>query len=130
MNFVEYIQQNDRFAIVNKVELVQLTQEFALAKAPITPDCLNADGVAQGGFIFTLADLCFTFLSNHLHPRTVTQTANATYLAPAKGQWLWAKATQTACTRRNNVVSVCVTDDQNNTIALFQFNGFISPLDK
>lgn len=128
MNFVQHIQQNDRFAIANHIELVELTDQYAVAKAPIHPDSLNADGVAQGGFIFTLADLCFTYLSNHLHPRTVTQTAGATYIAPARGQWLWAKATELSCTRRNNVVSVVVTNDEGATVAIFQFNGFIAPL--
>ena len=128
MNFVDYIQKNDRFAIVNQVELVELSAEYALAKAPIRPDCLNADGVAQGGFVFTLADLCFTFLSNHLHPRTVTQVASATYTAPARGNWLYARATELSCTRHNNVVNVVVTNDLGTTVGVFQFNGFIAPL--
>ena len=128
MNFLENILQNDRFAIANHVELVEVTSAYAIAKAPIHPDSLNADGVAQGGFIFTLADLAFTYLSNHLHPRTITQMATATYVAPASGQWLWAKATEVSTTRHNNVVQVVVTDDGGNTVAIFQFNGFIAPL--
>ena len=128
MSFLDHILQNDRFAIVNKVELVELGADYALAKAPIRPDCLNADGVAQGGFIFTLADLCFTFLSNNLHPRTVTQMATATYVAPARGQWLYAKATELSLSKHNNIVSVVVTDDNGATVAVFQFNGFISPI--
>ena len=126
MSFLDHILQNDRFAIANHVELVELGADYALAKAPIHPDSLNADGVAQGGFIFTLADLCFTFLSNHLHPRTVTQMATATYVAPARGEWLYAKATELSLSKHNNIVSVVVTDDQGATVAVFQFNGFIA----
>ncbi len=128
MDFVEYIRQNDKFAIANGIDAVEITDQYAIAKAPIRPDCLNADGVAQGGFIFTLADLCFTYLSNHLHPRTVTQTATATYVAPATGHTLWAKAVELSASRHNNVVSVTVTNDEGATIAIFQFNGFIAPL--
>lgn len=128
MNFLDNILQNDRFAIVNQVELMELHADYAIARAPIHPDSLNADGVAQGGFIFTLADLCFTYLSNHLHPRTVTQMATATYVAPAKGEWLYARATELSVTKHNNVVNVVVTDDNGDTVAVFQFNGFISPL--
>ena len=113
MSFLERILNNDRFAILNHVELVEVNEQYAVAKAPIQPDSLNADGVAQGGFIFTLADLCFTFLSNHLHPRTVTQMATATYVAPARGDWLWAKATEVSATRHNNVVQVVVYDDNS-----------------
>jgi len=128
MKFLDNILQNDRFAIANLVELVEVTPQYALAKAPIRPDSLNADGVAQGGFIFTLADLCFTYLSNYLHPRTVTQMATATYVAPARGAWLFAKATEISQTRRNNIVQVVVTDEEGNTVAVFQFNGFIAPI--
>ncbi|MBQ4444471.1 MAG: PaaI family thioesterase [Clostridia bacterium] len=126
MNFLDHILKNDRFAILNKVELVEVSAEYAIAKAPVTENALNADGVAQGGFIFTLADLCFTFLANYLHPRTVTQMATATYVAPAKGKWLWAKAVELSATKHNDVVQVTVTDEDGNTVGLFQFNGFIA----
>ena len=129
MTFLENIQQNDRFAIANGIELVEVNGDYATAKAPIHPDSLNADGVAQGGFIFTLADLCFTYLSNHLHPRTVTQMATATYIAPAKGQWLYAKAVELSVTKHNNVVSVTVTDEREKVVGIFQFNGFIAPIE-
>lgn len=128
MTFLEKILQNDKFAIANHVELVEVCEEYAIAKAPIHPDSLNADGVAQGGFIFTLADLSFTFLSNYLHPRTITQMATATYVAPARGAWLFAKATEVSQTRHNNIVQVVVTDEGGATVGVFQFNGFIAPI--
>lgn len=128
MNFVRHIQEHDRFANANHIRLVEVTDAYAIAEAPIREECMNADNVAQGGFIFTLADLCFTYLSNHLHPRTVTQAVSATYVAPGTGSELTAKAVELSCTRRNNVVSVTVTNDQGTTVAIFQFNGFIIPL--
>lgn len=128
MNFLDNILQNDRFAIVNGVELVEVNERYAIAKAPIRPDSLNADGVAQGGFVYTLADLCFTYLSNYLHPRTVTKGGSISYMAPAKGDVLYAKAVELGRSKHNNVVQVTVYTD-TGTIAVCQFDGFIQPLD-
>lgn len=59
----------------------------------------NADGVVQGGAIYTLADFCFAVAANAKglietgRPTTVTLSANASYLRPAKlGEKLVAKA--------------------------------------
>ena len=63
--------------------------------------------------------------SNHIHPRTVTQSASITYVAPGRGPVLYAKAKELSRTRHNNTVEVTVYD-KNGTVAIAMFNGFIS----
>ncbi|MBP5183910.1 MAG: PaaI family thioesterase [Lachnospiraceae bacterium] len=60
---------------------------------------VNADGVVQGGAIYTLADFCFAIAANADEivrtgsPATVTLSANVSYLRPAKlGEKLIATA--------------------------------------
>ena len=125
MDFVEYMKKGDGYAIHNQIELQEICADYAIVRAPLCPDTANADGVAQGGFVYSVADLAFAFFSNHIHPRTVTQSSSITFVAPGRGPVLYAKAQELTCSRHNNTVEVRVYDD-HGTVAVALFNGFIS----
>ena len=92
----------------------------------------NADGVVQGGAIYTLADFCFAVAANGRSiaqrglPEKVTYTANITYLRPAKlGQKLIAAAKcikdgRTACCYE---VSISAQDDRETILATAVISG-------
>ncbi|MBQ7652858.1 MAG: PaaI family thioesterase [Clostridia bacterium] len=116
----------DRFAEACGVVIEEVTDEYAVCSAEITDMTLNAGDKVQGGMIFTLADLTFSVLANHLHPVTVTQFASISYLNAAVGKKLYAKAVEISRSKRNAVYEVTVTNDEGLTVAIMQANGFIA----
>ena len=92
----------------------------------------NADGVVQGGAIYTLADFCFAVAANagaietDGKPDTVTLNADISYLRPAKlGEKLVARAARvkdgrTACFYE---VKIYAGDDREKVVAAAVING-------
>lgn len=85
----------------------------------------NAEGIVQGGLIYTLADFTFAVLANNLHPVSLTQSATVTYLAATRSSKLIATAREIAVKGRNCVVEVLVTDIDDNIVSIVNINGFI-----
>ena len=123
---MEQFFYKDEFAKTCGIKIEEVTYEYAVCSAKIEPFTLNAGDRVQGGMIFTLADLTFSVLANHLHPVTVTQFASVSYLNPAVGKVLYAKATEVSRTKHNAVYNVVIYNDENLTVATMQANGFIS----
>ncbi|MEM6371161.1 MAG: hydroxyphenylacetyl-CoA thioesterase PaaI [Pseudomonadota bacterium] len=88
---------------------------------PVRDDMLNGHGICHGGMIFTLADSAFAFACNTYNARTVAQSNQITYLAPAPaGATLTATATEVARTGRSGTYDVTVTTENGEKIALFR----------
>ena len=72
------------------INIEEADEGFAVCTLVPGEKHVNADGVVQGGAIYTLADFCFAVAANaeeivkYGKPRTVTLSANITYLRPAK----------------------------------------------
>lgn len=95
----------------------------------------NADGVVQGGALYTLADYCFAVAANGRAlvetglPDTVTLTANISYLRPAKlGEKLVATAKCVKSGRTACYYEVTVTTELNRekVICAAVINGAVS----
>ncbi len=123
-NFPLYFK-NDMFAKHCNIRFDELTDEYVICSVEITENTLNATGSVQGGLIFTIGDLCFSALANRLHPRTVTQFASISYLNPAVGKTLYAKACEVDRNKHNAIYNVRIYNDKNVTIATMQAAGFI-----
>jgi len=75
------------------ISIDEVQPGFARCSMKIQPKHLNAEGVAMGGALFTLADICAGIAANFGGvPRTVSLTAEITYLNAAKGGTLTAEA--------------------------------------
>lgn len=96
----------------------------AVCSMPITEKHLNAGGVAQGGAIFTLCDLCFAAAANAGGMHTVSQGANIHYLRPGTGERLIAKASCISAGRTTCLYRVDVTNDKGKLIAYATVSGF------
>lgn len=116
----------DRYVALSEIKIVEATSALAVCEVKVKDFHLNAADLAQGGLIYTLADFTFAVLANNLHPTTVTQSANITYLSPARtDQTLKATAREITRVNKNCVCEVIVTDENGKTIAVMQVNGFI-----
>lgn len=95
---------------------------------PLQQRHLNANHVAQGGAIFTLADFCFAAASNaHEERVTVSQNADIHFLRPGTGNCLYAKATRISQGRTTCLYRVDVTDEKGGLVAMVTLTGFHLP---
>ena len=119
----------DKFGQGIGAEIVELTTERAVVNTVVKEDHLNANGVAQGGMIYTIADYAFAALANFLHPATVTQSGRIQYLRPATCGELTFVATETARVGKNCICEVVAKNGTGEIVCVCNFSGFIKEMD-
>ena len=123
----------DKYAEKTGVVIDDVSLECVQCSMDITPGHLNANGVVQGGAIFTLADLAFAVHCNIEHILgedvgvSVGQSCYVSYLKPAAGKRLIAKSSCLSKGRTMSVYRVTVADDCGAPIAEFIGNAFRTP---
>ena len=81
------------FMYHNNYSLVELKEEeYSIVKVELKEQALNPFGIAHGGLIFGLGDTAMGIVVNTKEKIAVTLSSNITYLRPAKGSYLIAKA--------------------------------------
>lgn len=116
--------EGDRFATENGAVIDAVGDHSAICSLEIKDSHRNAMGVVMGGTYFMLADFAFAVAANHEKVGCVSLQSDISFLCPAKGKKLFAKATcvkegkSTACYR------VEVTDDLGNLTALVTVTGY------
>ena len=122
----EKLNRDDRFCRYDEMRIDVIRPGYAEAVMEITENKLNGLGIAQGGAIFTLADLAFAGASNAAGFRTVAFTSNISFIRPGTGRRLRAVATEVSRGRRTGVYSVQVFNDDGKVVAHGTTTGFIS----
>lgn len=122
----EKLNRDDRFCRYNEMRIDVIRPGYAEAVMELTENKLNGLGIAQGGAIFTLADLAFAGASNAAGFRTVAFTSNISFIRPGTGRRLRAVATEVSRGRRTGVYSVQVFNDDGKVVAHGTTTGFIS----
>ena len=118
-----FIAQNDRYAKLTGVEIIETGIGFCKAKLKIEEKHLNAANVVQGGAIFTLADLAFGVASNSHGQLALAVNVNITFLKSTSSGTLYATATELSDPKRLGVYDVLVRDENNELVA--RFNGVV-----
>ena len=116
--------KKDVYAFNAGMALDELGEDYAVCSVPIHEGLYNANGGVQGGAIFTLANLAFAALVNHLHKPTVAQQVSVNFLNAPKGARLIARAEIKKDGRSTSVVNVTVTDDTGRDVAQYVGVGF------
>ena len=112
---------DDNFAKHIGIELIEVGQGFAKAKLSIRDHHLNGTGVVQGGAIFTLAVWTMAVAANHEQEQlSVGLNADITYLKSCSQGTIVAVAKQSADAKKVSTYNVNITDDNNETIAVFK----------
>lgn len=120
---VKKIFEGDRFATENGAVIEKIGNHSATCSLVITNSHRNAMGAVMGGVYFMLADFAFAVAANWQKIGCVSLHSDISFLGPAKGDTLIAKAIcikngkTTACYR------VDVTDDLGNLIATVTSTG-------
>ncbi len=116
--------EHDRFAALAGVQLLEVREGFARARMLLGPDQLNAAGSAQGGAVFTLADLAFAAATNSHGTLAVTIDASISFLRAASQGALVAEAVEEARSSKLSTCVVRVIDDDGRLVALMKGTAF------
>ncbi len=115
----------DRFATENGAEIQEIGADYAVCSLELTERHCNALGNVMGGAVFMLGDFAFAVASNYNRRPTVSTTTQITFLRPAKGNSLVAKAEKIREGRTTVYYEVSVWDSQNNLVARMTASGSI-----
>ncbi|NVO00486.1 MAG: PaaI family thioesterase [Geobacteraceae bacterium] len=116
----EFFSDHDLFAKHSGIELVEVSEGYAVTRMKLQPYHFNAAGTAHGGAIFTLADFAFAVASNSYGTVAMGISTSMNFIKAAKSGILHAVAKEQSRNSKLATYSVMVTDDDNATVAIFQ----------
>jgi len=117
--------KNDQFATGNGMEMVEVRPGYARTRMTIEPRHLNSVGSVQGGALFTLADLAFAGACNATGVLALGVNMSISCLKAIRSGTLEAEAVEVSRSRKISSVTVRVTDQSHELIALFQGTAYI-----
>lgn len=117
--------ENDRFADLAGIEILEIKKGWSRVKMNITEKHLNGVGIVHGGAIFTLADLAFAAAANSHGNVSVGINASISYMKAGKGKILMAEAQEVSRNPRLSSYTVRVTDEEDDLIAIFQGMAYV-----
>ncbi len=120
METIKKFFKNDTFAEYVGIELLEVAKGRAKAKLEIKKKHLNGVNIVHGGAIYTLADLVFAVASNSHGNVAVAINGSIAYLKAVTGGTLFAEAKEVSINPKLATYKVSVTDERDNTIAIFQ----------
>lgn len=120
----EYFK-NDQFATSNGIQLLEARPGFGRSRLVIEPRHLNSIGTVQGGALFTLADLAFAGACNAAGRLAVGLDMSISCLKAVSSGVLEAQATELARGRTISSITVHVTNEAGELIAIFQGTAYI-----
>ena len=106
------------------ISIEEASSKFCKCRMPLTDDHMNAMKVAQGGAVFTLADIAFSVAANVETSPTVSLGGQINYVRPAAGAYLVANASLVSVTRSTCLYRVEIFNDQSALVAHATFTGF------
>lgn len=120
MNIFDYFK-NDRFAALTGIELLEAAEGYAKATLLLDERHLNANGVAQGGVLFTLADFVTGVASNSHGEMAVSINGHVTFLKGSlPGDVLTAVAQERFLHKRLGNYQVNVTNQAGDLVATLE----------
>ena len=120
---VRNIFKEDRFAVTNGAVIEEIGDHTAVCSLVVTDSHRNAMGAVMGGVYFMLADFAFAVAANWQKMGCVSIHSDISFLSPAKGQKLTARAVCIKDGRTTACYRVDVTDDWGNMVATVTITG-------
>lgn len=117
---VKELMKHDRFARLTGIELLEVSEGRARAKLEIKEEHLNAIDIAQGGAIFSLADVAFAAASNSHGTVAVGINASISFMKAAGTGILYADAEEVAKNKKIASYNINITNEAGELIAVFQ----------
>lgn len=121
---VEYMNTVPDYNYHNGIKLTELADNYASCRVDLVPEVMNSQGIAHGGIVFSILDVSAGYAAAFVDRRLVTQAANISFLRPAVGEYLYAKAEPIKVGKTISVVEARAYDDQDRLIAYATFTVF------
>ena len=121
---VRKIFEADRFATENGAVIEEVGDLTATCSLVLTDSHRNAMGAVMGGVYFMLADFAFAVAANAARFGCVSMHSDISFLGPAKGTKLTAKAVCMKDGRSTACYRVDVSDDLGNLAATVTITGY------
>src|SRR3954469_3540312 len=103
------------------MEILDVKAGRATLAMTVRSNMVNGQGIAHGGFIFTLADSAFAFACNSHNERVVAAQGNIPFVRPGKmGDRLVATAREISRSGRSGIYDVRVTAGD---VVIAEFRG-------
>lgn len=120
-----YVARNDRLMRYLKIQIEEVSHEYARASMPIFHDNQNGEGLAHGGAIFTLADVVFGAAANHNKTCSlVSLCMTIEYLSPGKVSPLVAEASAIRLGGKIESYEVNIRDGADSHVARLMCTGY------
>jgi len=110
------MENRDGFFKHNNYHVVEISKDSVIIEAVLTDSAMNPYGIAHGGFIFGLGDEAMGLLAYNNH-QVVTLDSSISYLAPGKGNKLYAKAEIVQAKHKMAFLKATIYNDKNELIA-------------
>jgi acyl-CoA thioesterase len=120
MTTIRQFAQDDAFAKLLGIELLDVSAGRAKARLTISAKHLNGHHTAHGGAIFSLADFVFAAAANSYGTVAVAINVNISYFNAVSEGTLTAEAREISCNPKLATYSIPVTDERGELVALFQ----------
>jgi acyl-CoA thioesterase len=117
---VHRLMEKDRFAQETGIRLLEVREGYAKASMVVAPKHYNGVGTAQGGAIFTLADLVFAAAVNSHGTVAVAINVSISFVKAVTNGTIVAEAHEIAKSPKLASCTVHVTDEQGALVAVFQ----------
>lgn len=117
--------KGDRFATENGAVIDEVTDTYAVCSLTLNDRHRNAMGNVMGGVLFMLGDFAFAVASNFGKHPTVSTTSQITFLRPAQGNRLTARAERIREGRSTVYYEISVTDSLGRLVARITASGSI-----
>ena len=119
MTLKELLNNGDRFAKENGMQITEIREGYAKAEMDVEKRHLNGGGVCQGGALFTLADLAFAAVTNSHGLLTLGIQNSVSYVHSAQlGDHLTAEAIETADHKKLPFCTMTVKNQNDEVICI------------
>ena len=118
---VDKMYNNDPFSKWLGIERIEDGAGQSVLQLTVRKDMLNGFEIAHGGIAYSLADSALAFASNSHGVKSVSIETSVSHTKPVKeGDVLTATATEKNLTSKIGVYEVVVTNQMDETVALFK----------
>ncbi len=125
ISVVNHMMKNDYFSQWMGVEVIEVKEGYSKIKMTIRKEMVNGFGTVHGGLPFSLADSAFAFACNTRNNLSVALDVTITFTKAVNvGDLLTAEAKEVHNGRSTGVYLITVTNQKNETVALFKGTCF------
>lgn len=122
---VSHMMENDYFSQWMGVEVLEIKEGYSKIRMAIRKEMANGFGIVHGGLPFSLADSAFAFACNNRNNLSVALDVTITFTKSVHvGDILTAEAKEVHNGRSTGVYLITVTNQKNETVALFKGTCF------